>query len=137
MIPRAFTDLIPDGKSAQWTMGTVTQFVHRRGAEIIITAHGEAPPPPATPPADPRTERFHALWKLLEAGAETPEKRLALARSMLQRLPCGPCAKEWGAAMEERPPAVETKEAWDRWLWGEHNRINERLGKGFFPWPEK
>lgn len=75
-----------------------------------------------------------ALWKELEAGADTPDERWRLAFGMLQKLPCGECKTHWQKALTERPPDVETAEAFRRWVWSEHNLINARKGKPELPW---
>lgn len=100
------------------------------GGLRISMARDENFPKPA--PRD-NTALFHALWKELEDGADTPQARLALAVGMLTRIPCGTCRPHWAAALHDTPPGTETAEAFRAWVDARHNEIARRLGKPEWP----
>jgi hypothetical protein len=71
------------------------------------------------------------LWKLLEDGADTPEDRRALAFGL--KVPCGKCAIHWRQVLRDRPPPLESNEAFRAWAQKERNNIAR--SKGLPTWP--
>lgn len=76
------------------------------------------------------------LWAELMAGADTPALRRALATGMVPRLPCGPCRKNWQAALRGLTAAdTATPEAWRRWIWSQRQSIARSKGLPEWPFP--
>lgn len=77
------------------------------------------------------------LWRELEAGADTPDGRSALAFSMIGRLTCGTCRGHWLEALRGLTAEhCATAAAFTRWVNERHNDVNRRLGKPVFAWKE-
>ncbi|KAL0579637.1 hypothetical protein V5O48_002409 [Marasmius crinis-equi] len=91
--------------------------------------------------ATAKAELGRATWKLLHTMTlRYPEKPTEDQRSALDsyfhlfsRLyPCGECAAEFQALLEEFPPQTSSRRSASLWLCHVHNQVNARLKKPMF-----
>lgn len=77
---------------------------------------------------------LHTLAASYPERADEAQQRsaMALMRAVGVLYPCPPCREDWAEAVTERPPQVAGRAELEQWLCGEHNRVNERLGKAVF-----
>jgi len=121
---------IQEGQFVKLTWGTFVSYLAKTADGLVLTSDQ-----PEVTWVDPKVAKFRALWEELLAGAETPEARLDLARSMLTKLGCGPCKTHWRAVLRDTPPDVSTADGFHRWVWERRNDIAVSKGREPLPYP--
>ena len=64
---------------------------------------------------------------------EQSDAATSLIRSLALLYPCGHCAADFRAGIEESPPTTRTRASLSVWVCEAHNRVNRLLGKDAFP----
>lgn len=101
---------------------------------------------PQTPPPRPQTELEPisiklwgpATWHFLhvfsfsypvEPTGRDKEVAANLLRTVQETLPCASCREHFAKLLAETPPALDSRQAFSRWLVDAHNAVNRRIGK--------
>eukprot|EP00555_Chaetoceros_dichaeta_P002797 CAMPEP_0198251068 /NCGR_PEP_ID=MMETSP1447-20131203/2032_1 /TAXON_ID=420782 /ORGANISM="Chaetoceros dichaeta, Strain CCMP1751" /LENGTH=186 /DNA_ID=CAMNT_0043936013 /DNA_START=161 /DNA_END=721 /DNA_ORIENTATION=+ len=95
-----------------------------------------APPCPVT-----KDELGKSSWTLLHSmAAWYPEKPTKVEETKMAQLmeaisifyPCTYCAEDFRESLKENPTKTESRQDLSLWLCGQHNLVNEKLGKPIF-----
>jgi FAD-linked sulfhydryl oxidase len=70
-----------------------------------------------------------AAWYPERPSAPEQQAARDLVRSLALLYPCTHCVEDFRAAVQESPPAVESRPAFAAWLCHQHNLVNKKLGK--------
>jgi hypothetical protein len=95
---------------------------------------------PAVSREIPKTEWGRSLWLHINHTAVHFDREyfLALCTALTRKLiPCHECRAHFSVIMNELPPwNITTQMQACEWAFETHNRVNERLGKRLFTWPQ-
>jgi FAD-linked sulfhydryl oxidase len=124
-----------DGCEAMKAIKGSMQEQQRPSASASITSNNNMPPPPDI------GELGRGTWTLLHtmaayypdapSAAQQRDTRDFLA-SLGKVFPCRWCADDFVDSMRQRPPQLDSRSAFARWLCDAHNDVNQKLGKPVF-----
>ncbi len=66
-------------------------------------------------------------------SAEKKQQVHQFLRSLAKVFPCDECGADFGRALTERPPRLDSQAEFAHWMCDAHNHVNARLGKPLFP----